>query len=593
MDTTEITDILPRGLLEKWLNILPFPAFIFDEVGTLRFGNKPTKGFRRSLELSNPDLTFWKLVALGQTSLTLRDIKARLDGGDYLVQRIEFATINEIYLIRATRIPLDGTSFLCAILAPFNSIDNAEHADMLDTIGAMVFQLHRDASISYLNDSVYEDLGYNASEEQAVTHLKDFNTSYTEEVWGEAVRRMSQGQTIRHPAQFKCKDGSLLPVMVTVRKNRFSEYGTFTMTAQNVSELRDRERQLQQALNKVEQLSRQLQIENRALRAEIGSRDEPNIVSADPAYRAVLKKVAQAAPTNIPVLITGESGTGKELLAKRVHALSNRSDRPMIVVDCSALPATLIESELFGHKKGAFTGAHKDHPGKFAQADGGTIFLDEIGEMPIDLQTRLLRVLQDGSYIPLGGQTQVRADARVIAATNRDLRAEVDKGNFRLDLYYRLNVFPIHNPPLRDRRRDVEPLLWHFVQKHGARIGRHIESIDPNFVRGLLGYNFPGNIRELENIVQRALIYADGPRLERRHLLLPIGENGSTTPTESGSESTAMATDWQTLEDHQRAYIRRVLDHTNNKVSGPGGAAELLGMKAQTLHSRLRKLGLR
>ena len=295
--------------------------------------------------------------------------------------------------------------------------------------------------------------------------------------------------------------------------------------------------------------------------------------------KEVLGQVEQVAPTDATVLILGETGTGKELLARAVHNLSGRKDRSLVKVNCAALPANLIESELFGHEKGAFTGAVERKTGRFELADSGTIFLDEIGELPLELQVKLLRVLQEGEYERLGSSETLKVDVRVIAATNRDLETAAREGEFREDLYYRLNVFPVESIPLRDRKDDIPLLVNHFVEKICARVGKHIERVPKKVMDTLQAYAWPGNVRELENMVERGVIVSRGDRLE-------VGDwfPKSDTPVVAGETVT--------LEENERRHIVEVLEQTDWRVSGEKGAAKVLDMNANTLVSRIRKLGI-
>ncbi|MEL6485076.1 MAG: sigma 54-interacting transcriptional regulator, partial [Bacteroidota bacterium] len=323
-----------------------------------------------------------------------------------------------------------------------------------------------------------------------------------------------------------------------------------------------------------------LETDNQYLREKINNKiNFEHIVCQSDAYREVLELVTQVAVTDATVLITGESGTGKELLASAVHLNSSRKDRSLIKVNCATLPKELIESELFGHKKGAFTGAIADKVGKFSLADGGTIFLDEIGEVPIELQSKLLRVLQEGEFDALGSEATTKVDVRVIAATNRDLQEMVKKGTFREDLYYRLNVFPIHNIPLRARKEDIPLLAQFFLEKYSVKAGKSFKRISKKTVAQLMEYSFPGNIRELENLIERAVIIENGTTLH----------SGSWMP----SEKRMLSSDtFKTFENVQRDYIIQVLDYTNWRVSGPKGAAKILNMKDKTLFAKMKRLGI-
>ncbi len=338
---------------------------------------------------------------------------------------------------------------------------------------------------------------------------------------------------------------------------------------------------LQNALSEVERLKNRLHAENVYLQDEIKlEHNFADIISRSQALKKILSKVEQVAATDATVLIMGESGTGKELLARAVHNLSNRRDRPMVKVNCAALPASLIESELFGHEKGAFTGAIARKIGRFELADGGTIFLDEIGELPPELQAKLLRVLQEGEFERVGGQQTMKTDTRVIAASNRDLKEEIAHSRFREDLYYRLHVFPITIPPLRERREDVPLLINHFVKKYGARIGKKIETVSPNVIATLQAYDWPGNVRELENVVERAVIVSQGKQLKLDDWL-PHNNAKSDEPT------------IVTLEDLERHHILKILEQTSWRISGERGAAKMLNINASTLRSRMEKLGIK
>lgn len=340
------------------------------------------------------------------------------------------------------------------------------------------------------------------------------------------------------------------------------------------------EKELTQALLEVEYLKNRLEEENIYLRQEIKlTYNFENIHSQSEKYKQVLAQVEQVAATDATVLILGETGTGKELVAHAVHNLSMRRERPLVKVNCAVLPANLIESELFGHEKGAFTGAIARKVGRFELADGSSIFLDEIGELPLDLQAKLLRVLQEGEFDRLGNPHTLKVNARVIAATNRDLEKAVQNGTFREDLYYRLNVFPIHIPPLRDRPEDIPLLVKYFTQKFSKKTGKQIERVPRKVMTILQEYPWPGNIRELENIIERAVILSPGTRLE-------LGDWFSAKEPQSKSIKLA------TLEEAERAHILKALKKTYWRVSGEKGAAKILNINPQTLVSRMKKLGI-
>ncbi len=334
----------------------------------------------------------------------------------------------------------------------------------------------------------------------------------------------------------------------------------------------------------MEQEQARLKAQNLYLQEEIKSvHNFEEIVGRSPSLFAVLAKVDRVARTDATVLITGESGTGKELIARAIHSRSRRSEKPLIKVNCAALPTGLIESELFGHEKGAFSGALARRLGRFELANGGTIFLDEVGEMPPDAQVKLLRVIQEQEFERIGGNETIRTDVRLIAATNRDLRRAVQEGNFREDLFYRLNVFPVELPPLRERSGDIPLLVRFFVEKYAVQVDRHIESIAPETMERLVAYRWPGNVRELQNLVERALILSTDPELRIEPEIL-----GPATPA-AGATQTATK-DLQTL---QREHILAALDRSKWVIEGDRGAARQLGLHPNTLRSRIRKLGLK
>ncbi|MGQ9655358.1 MAG: sigma 54-interacting transcriptional regulator, partial [Thermodesulfobacteriota bacterium] len=304
------------------------------------------------------------------------------------------------------------------------------------------------------------------------------------------------------------------------------------------------------------------------------------MVGESPPILGVLRRIEQVARTDTTVLISGETGVGKELVARAMHRHSPRRDKPFIRVHCSALPEGLIPSELFGHEKGAFTGAVGRRIGRFELADGGTLFLDEIGDLPLEIQVRLLRVLQTKEFERVGGTDTLRSDFRLVAATNRDLEAEVRAGRFRSDLFYRLNVFPIYVPPLRERREDIPLLARHFLGIHAKKTGKTFRAIPEEEMRKLMEYEWPGNVRELENVIERGVILSNGPYLR-------VPELGTGHPGPHASKGHL------TLRDYERLYILRTLEGTGWKIRGPGGAAEILDIHPSTLRSRMKKLGLR
>jgi formate hydrogenlyase transcriptional activator len=331
----------------------------------------------------------------------------------------------------------------------------------------------------------------------------------------------------------------------------------------------------------IEQLKQRLGEERRYLQGETRTEGQfPEIIGDSAALKQVLDQVATVAASEATVLILGETGTGKELVAHAIHRMSRLKDGPFIKVNCAAIPTGLLESELFGHEKGAFTGAISRKIGRIELAHGGTLFLDEVGEIPIELQPKLLRVLQDQEFERLGSNHTVKVKVRVVAATNRNLSESIAQGEFRSDLFYRLNVFPIRVPSLRERREDIPLLIRHFVHKFARRMDRYIETIPKETMKALMGWDWPGNIRELENLMERSVILS-----ERNALRVPLSE--LQTPSKSRTEEGD-----RTLDTAERQHIIRVLRETRGVLSGPEGAARRLGLKRTTLQSKMQRLGI-
>jgi formate hydrogenlyase transcriptional activator len=345
-------------------------------------------------------------------------------------------------------------------------------------------------------------------------------------------------------------------------------------------------------------LKARLEKENVYLQEEI--RTEHNfeeIVGNSPALLTVLRKVEQVAPTDSTVLIQGETGTGKELIARAIHNRSARKDRALVRVNCCAISAGLVESELFGHLKGAFTGAIDRRIGRFELADGGTIFLDEIGELPLETQVKLLRVLQEQEFEPVGSSRPVHVDVRVVAATNRKLQEAIEAGRFRSDLFYRLNVFPVELPPLRERRSDIPQLVALCLSRFSKRFGKKVEGVSPASMDRLMSYSWPGNVRELQNVLERAVVVSTGPilRLEQDLVPVPTSGGGLKIPeiTAEETDPAALPSTIPTLEEVERNHILAALQESGGVVEGPKGAARILNLHPNTLRHRMNKLGIK
>ena len=452
---------------------------------------------------------------------------------------------------------------------------------MADSAPVMIWIAEPDKLCSYFNQGWLNFTGRTLEQE--------LGNGWTEAVYRDDYRRcldsyvsaFDRREPYRLEYRLRRADGQFRWVY-SIGTPRFSSDGEFLGyigSCIDISDRKEAEEALQLAHAEVSKLKNQLEAENIYLKEEIKlAHNVDEIVGDSDAIKYVLFKIEQVGQTDSTVLILGETGTGKELVARAIHNQSLRKHRPLVKVNCAALSASLIESELFGHEKGSFTGATARKIGRFELADGGTIFLDEIGELPLELQSKLLRIVQEGEFERLGGTRTINVDVRILAATNRNLKAEVEKGTFREDLWYRLNVFPITVPPLRQRREDVPQLVGHFVNALSKKVGKNITAISAATSKKLQSYSWPGNVRELANVIERAVINAQGP-------VLHIADQFEATPEE-------LSTSTRTLEEVEKEYIIRILDESSWKIEGPNGAAKRLGLNPSTLRTRMVKLGI-
>ena len=397
------------------------------------------------------------------------------------------------------------------------------------------------------------------------------------------------------------KDGSCFPVEYS--STPIEEDGErlgVVVVFKDISERLVQQQKLQTALQQVEQLKEQLVAENHLLKQEIQLQSHQDIIGQSDIMAALLERIGQVGPTDACVLIQGESGTGKELIAQALHSASQRKDKPIVKVNCGAIAESLLESELFGHEKGAFTGATQRRLGRFEVADGGTLFLDEIGELTPAAQVKLLRVLQEQEFERVGSSNTVKVDVRIIAATNRDLQKLVEQGEFRADLFYRLNVFPLWIPALRQRASDIPLIANYFLAKIQRHIGRYCEGFTPLSLQKMMQYTWPGNVRELYNVIERSLILHSGKDLLTLQLDAELASFNQATADVSQHESVnthsssthIQSSELLTLAEAEKQHVLRILEHCNGRVSGKKGAAEYLDLPVSTLRSRMKKLGI-
>ncbi len=466
---------------------------------------------------------------------------------------------------------------------------------ILESAGEGIYGLDAEGKTTFINPAAERMTGYSAREmigrcqHRLVHHSRPDGTAYDRNDCP-IYAAFTDGRVHQATDEvFWRKDGTSFPVEYTstpIREN-MKLLGA-VVVFRDISEQKRAEEEIQD-------LKRRLELENAYLKEEIlEARAYGDIIGSSPALANIIRQIEMAAPTDANILISGESGTGKELVAREIHKRSVRKEKPIVKVNCASIPRELYESEFFGHVKGSFTGAVRDRAGRFELADGGTLFLDEVGEIPLDLQSKLLRVLQEGTYERIGDEKTRKVDVRIVAATNRDLKKSMEEGTFREDLYYRLNVFPIEVPPLRQRKEDVPLLAKQFLDLAFKKMNRPAPRFAKAHAMQLQSYDWPGNVRELQNVLERSAILSGSGKLR---FDLPAGGFGESSPAipSSGAdgEEAPEALTHSEMKAIERQNIIRALENCGWKVSGPGGAAELLVMKPTTLASKIKKLKIK
>jgi PAS domain S-box-containing protein len=510
-------------------------------------------------------------------------------------------------LMKARRFYDDAGQFLYTIAVFFRTdrLARAErrYGDLYRATPAMLHTIDADGLITDVSDHWLDKLGYRRDEVIGQSILNFLSEESNQELGGGLQAIIESGNLNNVPRQMLANNGDVLDVVMSAHTEVDATRGVrrLLVATKDMTERNRGESRLREAYGEIASLKEELERERDYLREEVSvSMNFGRIVGESPALAAMLVRIEAVADTPANVLIVGETGTGKELVAHAIHARSRRVDAPLVKVNCASIPHELFESEFFGHVKGAFTGAYKDRVGRFQLADGGTIFLDEVGEIPLALQSKLLRVLQEKEFERVGDDTTRRVDVRVIAATNKDLEQEVEAGNFREDLFYRLSVFPVQVPPLRRRGDDVIQLAAHFLEQVCRDFGRSIPTFTQGQVDAMRAYDWPGNIRELKNVIERAVILSKGDTL-RLDLSMPasgLEANGSEPGGNGhvdGQDNESGARNFYTEKEfklQQRENMLRALNYTNWRISGKAGAAELLGLRPSTLADRMRAYGL-
>lgn len=471
---------------------------------------------------------------------------------------------------------------------------HARFKALFDSASAGIVMTDLKAGIVHVNQAYADMLDY-TSEELIGRNIRDITSENTLETTVRNIDDLTLGEacTGAFEKQYIRKGGSIIDISVTSSRicNENGDVENLMAVVLDITQTKKTEKALQRALEELKQLKSRLEAENVYLREEVEvAHGTEDIIGQDPGFMDVLNQVAKVAATDATVLITGETGAGKEVIARAIYQNSHRRDKPIIRVNCASIPQELFESEFFGHVRGSFTGAVSDRTGRFELADGGTIFLDEVGEIPQPLQSKLLRVLQEGEFERIGEEKTRRVDVRIIAATNRNIEAEVDKGNFREDLYYRLSVFPIMVPPLRHRIGDIPELTGYFLARIYRRIGVSIPNLTGENIDQLSAYHWPGNIRELQNVIERAVITSRKGSLQ---FSLPNSDKQNIEESRKlNLINPGRIMSEEDLKEIETANIRAALERTEWTVAGENGAAKLLGMKPTTLYSKIKALGI-
>jgi len=457
----------------------------------------------------------------------------------------------------------------------FNSI--VLNQTILDSMPGLAYIFDKDKKLVAWNKRGEEILGYSTEE-----LLAGKNPEFAQESDREKLRAAFIETLVKGSGSLEftivTKSGKKIPVLTRARACEIEGEVYLIGLAIDISDLVSAREKIDEQMKEISRLNELLKAENIYLKDQFESTSIPNeIIGESEEIKYIHFKIEQVAPTNATVLIEGETGTGKELVAREIHKESRRSNKPFIKVNCASIPENLIESELFGHEKGAFTGAFEKRIGRFELANGGTIFLDEIGELPLNVQPKLLHILQQGEFERIGSSKTIKTDVRIIAATNKILTDEIKRGRFRNDLFYRLNVFPISVTPLRNRKEDIPLLMEYYLKYYSEKLNKPIKTIPKKIIKRMMDYSWPGNVRELENVIERAIIISENNFLNIEILMTDDKSVKDDLP----------------LEEMERNHIIKTLEKTYWKISGPGGAAEILKMNPETLRSKMRKLNIK
>ena len=512
----------------------------------------------------------------------------RLSEGQHYLQILELAALGT-YHFRAVKLRLQENDYLCYMFVPALRSGNTRFPDVLDVIDCFVAEFAEDGKLLYVNPQLVDELGYRRDASDKLDHLGQFHVYFGSPALLSDLEQARSGEIIKSQAEFRRKDSSHFTVATTLLHYSAGGRNSYLLTGRDITAETDQKRLLTDALTEATLVGDLIQKENNWLRSELrrSSLPLPPVIGGKQ-YQQILQRIEQVAPTQVPVLIEGEPGTGKNMIARLVHRLSTHKDGPFVPVDCTALPDEMMESELFGYRRGVFTGSFKNRVGRLAAAAGGTLYLHEVGELSLRLQQKVLTAVKSGTFTPPGETTALAMSARIVTGSSHDLAASVRDGQFREDFYSLLTDFPIRSIPLRERTEDLPQIISQFIDFFNQKYEREVQGVNEQTMRRLRNYSYPGNIKELESMIKQAFLDTRGDKLL---IDIPLRQKDAGKPLLDVFDG--MLTEFLSLDEYQRKYIELVLEATDGKVSGPNGAAEILKVNPQTLFSKMKRLGIK
>ena len=578
----------PPPLVENWIQSTPLPILMLGEGEVVVACNE---AFSELLlqEQTDASVLIRNLLSTPSEPVEKSDTLLEvLKPNQCVVKRVSLAG-GQQYVFHGVKLVMQEGRWLCCTFMPGSDPSHTHLEGILNTIATFVVEFDSKGNIRYINDQFLAHLRYERSARDTLRQLQQIQPAFTAAKLTRRLEDVRQYGVAQFRSVFITQKGTETTLEVCIVPNQTPGDSTFLLTGRDIDLLLAHEQALREELKQAQQVKTALERENIRLQsyaARVAAASK--IVHRSELMREVMDRIQQVAPVSTNVLVTGEGGVGKELIARTIHRLSGRASGSFVAVDCSSLPPELMEMELFGYQPGAFSGAYRERKGRFEAAAGGTIYLEEVGDLPLFLQSRLLRFLETGAFSTAGNPSTQRADVRMIASTTQDLSQLVERGRFRADLYYQLTAYHIAVTPLRERKEDISVLIDHFVKRYNEKFSRDMVGPSQTTLSRLRRYDFPGNVTELEIMVEQALSVSDGDGLE---IVAPSPVAPVDRPVLDLIDG--QLTELLSFDDYQRKYIQLVLERTGGKVSGEGGAAEILKMNAQTLFSKMRRLGLR